>query len=52
MAEDIARPVAAEAEPAAETEPEPEAPAEGELPAEPAAEKPKRRSLRRKKDDS
>jgi small subunit ribosomal protein S5 len=47
-------PVAAE-EPAAEAEPE--APAEAEqaaeeAPAEPAAEKPKRRTLRRKKDDS
>jgi small subunit ribosomal protein S5 len=45
-------------EPAAEAEPEPEAeaPAEpeaaAEAPAEPAAEKPKRRGLRRKKDDS
>jgi small subunit ribosomal protein S5 len=45
-------------EPAAEAEPEPEAevPAEPEAateaPAEPAAEKPKRRGLRRKKDDS
>jgi small subunit ribosomal protein S5 len=44
-------------EPAAEAEPEPEpaaeAPAEPEQPAEPAAEaKPKRRGLRRKKDDS
>ena len=42
---------AAEAEPGAEAEaPEPEAAAE--TPAEPAAEKPKRRGLRRKKDDS
>jgi small subunit ribosomal protein S5 len=43
-------------EPAAKAEPEPEAPAEpeaaAEAPAEPAAEKPKRRGLRRKKDDS
>jgi small subunit ribosomal protein S5 len=43
-------------EPAAEAEPQPapaeEAPAEQEKPAEPAAEKPKRRTLRRKKDDS
>ncbi len=38
---------------AAEAEPAPEAPAEPEQPAEPAAEqKPKRRTLRRKKDDS
>jgi small subunit ribosomal protein S5 len=37
----------------AEAEPAPEAPAEAEAPAEPAAEaKPKRRGLRRKKDDS
>jgi small subunit ribosomal protein S5 len=49
---------AAEAEPTAEAEPaaEPEAPAEpeqpAETPAEPAADKPKRRGLRRKKDDS
>jgi small subunit ribosomal protein S5 len=43
---------AAEAEPVTEAEPAPEAPAEAEQPAEPAAEKPKRRSLRRKKDDS
>ena len=39
-------------EPAAEAEPAPEAPAEAEAPAEPEAEKPKRRTLRRKKDDS
>ena len=40
-------------EPAAEAEPAPEAPAEPEQPAEPAAEeKPKRRTLRRKKADS
>ena len=44
-------PVAA-AEPAVEAEPAPEAPAEAEQPAEPPAEKPKRRTLRRKKDDS
>jgi small subunit ribosomal protein S5 len=47
-------PVAAE-EPAAEAEPEAPAeaePAAEEAPAEPAAEKPKRRTLRRKKDDS
>jgi small subunit ribosomal protein S5 len=43
---------AAEAEPATEPEPVAEAPAEPEQPAEPAAEKPKRRGLRRKKDDS
>jgi small subunit ribosomal protein S5 len=43
---------AAEAEPVPEAEPTAEAPAEAEQPAEPAAEKPKRRSLRRKKDDS
>jgi small subunit ribosomal protein S5 len=42
----------AEAEPAVEAEPTPEAPAEAEQPAEPAAEKPKRRTLRRKKDES
>jgi small subunit ribosomal protein S5 len=42
----------AEAEPAAEPEAAAEAPAEPEQPAEPVAEKPKRRSLRRKKDDS
>jgi small subunit ribosomal protein S5 len=41
-------------EPAAEAEPEPaaETPAEAETPVEPAAEKPKRRGLRRKKDES
>jgi len=39
-------------EPAAEAEPPAEAPAEAEPPAEPAAEKPKRRGLRRKKDES
>ena len=40
-------------EPAVEAEPVAEAPAEPEQPAEPAAEqKPKRRTLRRKKDDS
>jgi small subunit ribosomal protein S5 len=44
-------PVAA-AEPVAEAEVAPEAPAAAEQPAEPAAEKPKRRSLRRKKNDS
>jgi small subunit ribosomal protein S5 len=44
-------PVAA-AEPAVEAEPAPEAPAEAEQPAELPAEKPKRRTLRRKKDDS
>jgi small subunit ribosomal protein S5 len=43
---------AAEAEPVPEAEPTAEAPAEAEQPAEPAVEKPKRRSLRRKKDDS
>jgi small subunit ribosomal protein S5 len=42
----------AEAEPVAEPEPAAEAPAEAEPPAEPVAEKPKRRGLRRKKDDS
>jgi small subunit ribosomal protein S5 len=39
-------------EPVAEPEPVAEAPTETEAPAEPAAEKPKRRTLRRKKDDS
>jgi small subunit ribosomal protein S5 len=44
---------AAEGEPTAEPEPAAETPAEPEQPAEPAAEsKPKRRTLRRKKDDS
>jgi len=43
---------APEAEPVAEAEPATEAPAEAEPPAEPAAEKPKRRGLRRKKDGS
>jgi len=39
-------------EPAPEAEPAAEAPADAEPPAEPAAEKPKRRGLRRKKDES
>jgi len=39
-------------EPAADAEPAAEAPAESEAPAQPEAEKPKRRALRRKKDDS
>jgi small subunit ribosomal protein S5 len=39
-------------EPAAEAEPAAQAPAEAVAPAEPAPEKPKRRSLRKKKDDS
>jgi hypothetical protein len=44
---------AEEPEPAAEAPAEPEVPAEPEAPVEPAAEeKPKRRTLRRKKDDS
>jgi small subunit ribosomal protein S5 len=48
-------PPAAEApaeEPVTEVEPEPEPEPEVETPAEPVAEKPKRRTLRRKKDDS
>jgi small subunit ribosomal protein S5 len=55
VAEARAEPETPAEEPAAEPEPEPvaEAPAEPERPAEPEAEsKPKRRTLRRKKDDS
>ena len=50
--ESAAEEPAAEAEPPAEAEPAAEAPVEAEQPAEPVAEKPKRRTLRRKKDDS